>query len=260
MTVEIRRLMPSLSMVTNRARVDEMRKEEARLDLPLFEQTTDFTCGACATLMVWKYFDRSVELSRRNEFLIWTETAALPFKFSSPYRIASFFVKKGFETKLLIEEEMSGEGKVPLECCSIDAAQRTLFLDFFKSYNAELERQIASNIVRKKPAPSDIRRALFRRSPVIALVDSYYTVKARGARNPVHLPHWVVVTGYEDERFRINDPIRESGLKPGRIVMGKSVLQKAMDTYSRFGWPSALVAVERKGESASSNHRLDSMD
>ncbi|MGQ9759089.1 MAG: peptidase C39 family protein [Candidatus Methanomethylicaceae archaeon] len=53
------------------------------LDIPLYTQTTDFTCGAYATLMVWKYFDRNVQLSKRNELLIWMEIVALPFKFSS---------------------------------------------------------------------------------------------------------------------------------------------------------------------------------
>jgi hypothetical protein len=60
--------------------------------------------------MVWKYFDRNVQASKRNEFLVWTEIVALPFKFSSPYRIAAFFIKKGFETKLIMRRRMSDEG------------------------------------------------------------------------------------------------------------------------------------------------------
>jgi len=214
-----------------------------RLGVPLCEQTTDFTCGAAATLTVWRYFDGNVQLSKRNEFLIWTEIVALPFKFSSPYRIAAFFIKKGFETKLIMRWRMSDEGKILLECCQTDPAERKLFLDFFKAHNRILKRHITSAILDRNPTLLDIRRALSNHSPVIALVDSYYTSKARGARNPPHLPHWIVIRGYEGEKFHVNDSTHESGLETGKMVMKGRLLEKATDTYSRFGWPSALIVV-----------------
>ena len=89
----------------------------------------------------------------------------------------------------------------------------------------------------------DIRRALSNHSPIIALVDSYYTSKARGAKDPPHLPHWIVIRGYDGEQFYINDSTHESGLETGKMVIKVRLLEKAMDTYSRFGWPSALIVV-----------------
>jgi len=214
-----------------------------RLKVPLYKQTTDFTCGASATLTVWKYFDESVQLSKQNEFLIWTEIVALPFKFSSPYRIAAFFIKKGFETKLLMKQGTRSRGRILLECCQTDPAERKLFLDFFKKHNEIVKRHITTAIVDRNPTVLDIRRALSNRSPVIALVDSYYTSEARGARDPPHLPHWIVIRGYEGEKFHVNDSTHESGLETGKMVMKGHLLKKAMDTYSRFGWPSALIVV-----------------
>jgi hypothetical protein len=32
-------------------------------------------------------------------------------------------------------------------------------------------------------------------------------------------------------------------MKTGKMVMEGRLLEKAMDTYSRFGWPSGLVIV-----------------
>jgi len=214
-----------------------------RLRVPLYKQTTDFTCGACATLMVWRHFDGNVQLSKRNEFSVWTEIVALPFKFSSPYRIAAFFIKKGFETRLLMSQGISGEGKILLECCQIDPAERKLFLGFFEKHNEILRRHISSAILDRNPTMFDIRRALSNHSPVIALVDSYFTSKARGAKDPPHLPHWIVIRGYDGEQFYINDSAHESGLETGKMVVKEHLLKKAMDTHSRFGWPSALIVV-----------------
>jgi hypothetical protein len=214
-----------------------------RLKVPLYKQTTDYTCGASATLTVWKHSDENVQLTKRNEFLIWTEIVALPFKFSSPYRIAAFFIKKGFETNLLMKQETIDIGKALPECCQVDAAERKLFPDFFKKHNAILKRHTPSAILDRNPTLLDIRRALSNHSPEIALVDSYYTSKARGARDPPHLPHWIVIRGYEGEQFYINDSTHESGLETGKTVMKERLLEKAMNTYSRFGWTSALVIV-----------------
>jgi hypothetical protein len=196
--------------------------------------------------MVWRYFDRKVQLSKRNEFLIWTEIVALPFKFSSPYRIATFFIKKGFETKLLMTQETGSIGKTLLECCQVDPAERNLFLDFFQAHNAILKRCIISAIVDKKPTLADIRRALSTHSPAIVLVDSYYTAKTRGAKKPPHLPHWIVVTGYENDKFHFNDSSSENGLKAGKRMIEGSVLQRAMNTYPRFGMPSTLIVAGLK--------------
>jgi len=217
-----------------------------RLEVPLCRQTTDFSCGACATLMVWKYFDGKVQLSKRNEFLIWTGIVALPFKFSSPYRIAAFFIKRGFETKLVMKQEEISEDITLLECCRTNPEERKLFLNFFKEHNIILKRSITSALLDRKPTLRDIRRALSTNSPVIALVDSYYTTKIRGAENPLHLPHWIVVAGYEDEKFHVNDSINEKGLNNGKTMIESSVLERAMDTYPIFGWPSALIVIGLK--------------
>jgi len=210
--------------------------------VPLFRQTTDFTCGACATLMVWGYFDSNVELSKRNEFLIWAEIVGLPFKFSSPYRIAEFLIKKGFEAKLLMKQESIGEDVTLLECCWVEPEEKKLFLNFFKGYNRILKKRIASAILNKKPKMSDIRKALSNRNPIIALVDSYHTATTKGVRAPSHLPHWVVITEYEneDKMFHINDPDQ------GKLLIEEHTLEKAMDTYTRLGWPSALILVKAK--------------
>ena len=142
-----------------------------------------------------------------------------------------------------MSQGISGEAKILLECCQTDPAERKLFLDFFEKHNDILKRHISSAILERNPTMLDIRRALSDHSPVIALVDSYYTSKARGAKDPLHLPHWIVIRGHESERFYVNDSTHESNLKTGKTVMKERLLEKAMNTYSKFGWPSALIVV-----------------
>jgi hypothetical protein len=223
-----------------------MRAEKGRrLRVPLYKQTTDFTCGACATLMVWRYFDKKVKLSKQNEFLTWTDIMALPFKFSSPYRIAMFFLKKSFETKL-ITSETSSDSVARFVCQRVDRAERKLFLRFFKAHNDLLKKRIGSSILHRKPTVADIRSALTARNPVIVLVDSYYTMKDRGMHNAPHAPHWVVVTGYDGGKFHVNDSIHEECRRPGKLMMTDHAIRKAMDTYRRFGWASALIVIAKK--------------
>ncbi|MDH4221829.1 MAG: peptidase C39 family protein [Candidatus Bathyarchaeota archaeon] len=208
--------------------------------VPVFRQTTDFTCGACATLMVWRHLDSNVQLSKQNEFLIWTEIVGLPFKFSSPYRIAEFFIKKGFETKLIMKQESVSEDIMALECCQVEPAERKLFLDFFQAYDRTLRNRVAPAILDKKPTIYDIRKALSNHDPIIALVDSYYTAAAKKPPAQPHLPHWIVVTGCDNKRFHANDPAQ------GKITIEKRVLEEALDTRSSFGWPSTLIIVKSK--------------
>ena len=213
------------------------------LEIPLYTQTTDFTCGACATLMVSRYFDENVQLSKKNEFLVWADIIALPFKFSSPYRIAAFFIKKGFETKLIMKQKTIEERKTLLNCCQTDSSEKKVFFDFFKAYNRLLRDRIASSIVNRRPTLNDIIEGLSNYNPIIILVNSYYTTKIRGEKNPDHLPHWIVVKGYENKSFYINDSFYDPDLQVGETTIERQILKKAMDTYPRFGWPSALISV-----------------
>lgn len=206
----------------------------------IFKQTTDFTCGACATLMVWRHLDNNVPLSKQNEFLIWTDIMGLPFKFSSPYRIAEFFIKKGFEAKLIMKQENVSEDIMALECCRVEPAERKLFLDFFQAYDRIMRNRVASATLDKKPTISDIRKALSNHDHIIVLVDSYYTVADKKPRTQQHQPHWIVVTGCDNKGFHANDPAQ------GKITLGKRALKKAMDTHPNFGWPSTLIMVKSK--------------
>lgn len=115
-----------------------------------------------------------------------------------------------------------------------------------------LERRIASAIVEKKPDLFDIRMALAGRRLVILLVDSYHAIRARGSRYAPHFPHWVVVTGFEGERFYMNDSIHETGLRPGKLTLEVGVLAMAMETYRRFGWAPAMITVQSKKARGSS--------
>ena len=116
-----------------------------------------------------------------------------------------------------------------------------------------MKRRIASATVYREPTLSDVRRSLTNGNPVIVLVDSYYTAKARGTSKPSHLSHWIVATGHENGEFRINDSIAEKDLGTGKIALKDSVLRQAMDTYHRFDWPSALIVVAMKRKTPPEN-------
>ncbi len=53
-----------------------------------------------------------------------------------------------------------------------------------------------------------------------------------------------LVTGYEDEKFYINDPMCETGLRSGKTVIEGAVLEKAMASIRYSDGPRADSRVE----------------
>ena len=71
------------------------------LDVPYFQQTRTATCGPACLMMVMKYWDPSIELSRRFEFQLWRRSFSF-FLFGGIFQfgLAATAVKLGFKTEI----------------------------------------------------------------------------------------------------------------------------------------------------------------
>lgn len=70
--------------------------------MQLYQQTTPFTCAVCSFLMILKHFRKDIPLTREKEFEIWHQSALLPCRAASLYRLALLAKQYGLPVKIIV--------------------------------------------------------------------------------------------------------------------------------------------------------------
>ncbi len=161
----------------------------AFLDVPYFQQTRTATCGPACLMMVMKYWDPSIELSRRFEFQLWKRSYSF-FLLGGTFQfgLAETAAKLGFKTEIY---------------------QKTRFSDAYPKFPqlVTLIENIVSHKTRRLKIPirygkdnmEVIRDSLHKKIPPIVFVN----LKPILGENVFH---WVVVTGLDEQNVYMNDP------------------------------------------------------
>jgi predicted double-glycine peptidase len=159
------------------------------LDVPYFQQTRTATCGPACLTMVMKYWNPSLEFSRRFEFQLWKKSYSL-FLFGGTFQfgLAAAATKLGFKTEIY---------------------QKVRFSDCYPRFRqlASLIESIVSHKSRRIHIPIHygqenlvvIGDALHQSIPPIVFINLL----------PIfgeNVFHWVVVTGLDEQNVYINDP------------------------------------------------------
>jgi len=165
--------------------------------VPYYAQTLDFTCGAAALLMAMKAIDESTTMDRSNEIRLWREATTV-FMTSGhggcgPYGLALAANRHGFPVRIYVSERtgmfvdsVRDEGK--------KAVIRLVELDFLR----ELRRN-GIKVRTERVTAALIDQALARGEIPVLLISSS---RLYGER----FPHWVVVSGAEDQFYYVHDP------------------------------------------------------
>ena len=61
----------------------------------------EFTCGPACLMMIFKYFDRSFVLNKKNEIDLWRESSLAPLPPTSRYGLTFAALKRGFGVEVL---------------------------------------------------------------------------------------------------------------------------------------------------------------
>ena len=181
-----------------------------RLDVPYFQQTRTATCGPACLMMVMKYWDPSLELSRKFEFQLWKRSYSF-FLFGGTFQfgLAATAAKLGFKTEIY---------------------QKTRFSDAYPNFPqlVTLIENIVSHKTRRLQIPirygkdnmEVIRGSLHKKIPPIVFVN----LKPILGENVFH---WVVITGLDEQNVYMNDPYVPHGF-PSKIKKGYPV---ALDIF-----------------------------
>jgi predicted double-glycine peptidase len=211
--------------------MDHLHDNLSLLDIPYFQQTRKATCGPACLMMVMKYWDPSLEFSRRFEFQLWKRSYSF-FLFGGTFQfgLVATAAKLGFKTEIYQKTRFSDAyPKFP---------QLVTLIENIVSYKT---RRLRIPIRYGKDTVAVISGSLRKSIPAIVLIN----LKPIIGENVFH---WVVVTGLDEQNVYLNDPYVPIGF-PLKIKKGYPVALDifheaiATETGRNLRLPSCVVLV-----------------
>ena len=211
-------------------------KDPLKLEVPYYQQTHYATCGPAALMMVMKYWDKSLDLSKELEFDLWRQTRSFIFKGGTfQFGMAKTAKKLGYNTIIYQKTKLSSYKK-----------NWKFLFDLFEFFISFKSRALKIPIIYNKEGIDIIIEALENKIPPLVLIN----LEPISGEN---IFHWVVVTGINDEKIFFNDPdFSERSRKD--ISVEKETFNKAIATdkfsnitfpFSLFRFPPSIVLVNK---------------
>lgn len=164
---------------------------------PWYQQTTDFTCGPASLMMAMASLNSELPTNQQEEIDIWRQATTV-FMTSGhggchPFGLALAAKQRGFNAQVYVNTVN------PLFTEGVRSDQKKQVMTMVhRQFEARCQNQAVS-IVHDDITPQQVESWLYRGDAVLVLI-STYRFDGRKA------PHWVVVTGVDDECFYIHDP------------------------------------------------------
>lgn len=172
-------------------------KKMPRLNVPYYQQGTDFTCGPACLMMAIKAFTPKSKLNLSAELQIWREATTI-FMTSGhggcgPLGLSLAAWKRGLSPELYLSH--SG----PLFKNSVRSLDKKKIIELV---HKDFEKKIIETkipIHRKRLTLTDLRSILDEGGIPIVLITTYHFDNNRA-------PHWVLVTAFDENFVYIHDP------------------------------------------------------
>ncbi|MBV8502954.1 MAG: GNAT family N-acetyltransferase/peptidase C39 family protein [Paucibacter sp.] len=202
------------------------------LNAPFYGQTLDFTCGPCALLMAMAALDGSIVLDRTAEIRLWREATTVFMAAGhggcGPFGLALAAAKRGFAVSVY-----APGGQAMFVDSVRDARKKDVIALVEADFRASLARTDAL-IVDAPLTPRRLIEHLHEGGVPLVLISLWRLHGEKG-------PHWVAVTGFDGQVFRILDPIVTAapGADPGISVSVEEF--KRMARYGRRRHTAAVI-------------------
>ena len=201
------------------------------LDVPYYNQTRFYTCGPAALMMVMKYFDNTIELSRKIEYKLWMMSNPLVFFGGTlQFGLAKSAVINGFKVKIFKKARFSNYHQ-----------NKPRLINFYENIISLGARHAKVPIYYGEDVLDMIQEALHKGIPPIVFLNLYPIIGE-------NVFHWLVVTGLDEKKVYVNDPYVPYGSmlemkKDYPIDLG--VFKKAISTDSgdRMRLPPCTIFV-----------------
>ncbi len=217
------------------------RLKPSLVRVPYYEQTLDFTCGSSALMMAMKALDPSMRFSRTLELRLWREATTI-FMTSGhggcgPLGLALSAVNRGFSAEVIVNDK-----GVPF----VDSVRSEEKKEVMKLVHRDMLAQIKKLSVPVRYGSAGLQRieSRFKSGAVpIVLISLYHFYEEK-------VPHWVVVTGFEDRFVYVNDPLVDRKRERTRTdCINMPIAKLDFERMSRYGRAGlqAVVFISKDG-------------
>ncbi len=207
--------------------------------VPYYEQTLDFTCGSSALMMAMKALDPKLQFSRTLELRLWREATTI-FMASGhggcgPFGLALAAAAHGFRVDVTVNDE-----GVPF----IDSVRSPDKKEVMRLVHEDMLAQIRERRIRVQygnVSLDDLRTRLEGGGIPIVLVTSYHLYREK-------VPHWVVITGFDDRFVYVNDPyLHGRDARSSTDAINTPIARRDFSRMARYGRAGlqAVVVISR---------------
>jgi len=187
-------------------------------------------------MMVLKHQKPDSKFGKFHEFGAWFDAWLVPFGMTESYGLANHALRYGLKAKVIKESQ---EFRISLPKSWKFASLLKPMLSYMKFTYGCKRKAALKNGVQEKNSPitlSLIRELIDSKNYPILMVDQ--SKYAWDESFPDGILHWVVVTGYDDDGFIINDPDIGPDMKITKEDLGKAI------DLSNFGTDRRLVILQ----------------
>ncbi len=194
-----------------------------RKRIPLYVQTTDFTCGPASLMMAMRALEPETECTRSLELQLWREATTI-FMTSGhggcgPHGLALAAWRRGFRVELFLNDAN------PL---FIEGVRNPEKKEVLELVHRDFVEQLAnSDVVVEERAvtTSELAERIAAGAMPLVLISSY-----RFTRNKS--PHWVLLTAVDDDFIYLHDP--DVDTDEDKTAIDNSYVPVARADFERF--------------------------
>lgn len=201
--------------------------QSANAAVPIYTQSTNFTCGPACLMMAFASCSSAVSMDRPLELALWREATTIVSSDGpggcDPYGLAIAAASRGYRLRML----MSTDDPILIE--RDDTEKNRELMAFVQS---EYKRRVLAAGVEvdiRAFAIAEVRDAVARGSTAMVLIDQMET-------HGRVVPHWILVHAVEGDHLIVNDPwFQPDGLETSADVVDLPIRDSMLERMCWYG-------------------------
>jgi ribosomal protein S18 acetylase RimI-like enzyme/predicted double-glycine peptidase len=195
------------------------------LEVPFYAQTLDFTCGPACLMMAMRYLGYNKKMTRVFETKLWREATTI-FMMSghggcSAEGLAVAALERGFGAKVYTKDK-----SIPFIDSVRAKSKKEIITLSHQEFTRDLQKLGGETRVGNF-TDAHVMKEISKGHLPLVLVSTYH-------QNRKKEPHWVVISGFDDEHLYLHDPWIPKGLERADSLH-LPLKRKEFEKVSRFG-------------------------